>query len=241
MSGELGGSAGQLAGVSVGIPACVLQRRHRFNADGIVIVEYGLEAGDLSALDQVAARWRPRSGGLIVLGDDLEFVARHTGLQVLACGLIQEPIKLIRVVSCTITASDNWFVPWQQELLRLLAGNRESSDAVSCQHSPAGSLERGMRDPVAFEPEVPCRMVSLRIFLDDCGEDDGPLEVALGSHRFGPLRGACSKTGVCLARRGDIVAMSPLLLHRSQRARAPSGARRMLHLEYVARACGVGH
>jgi ectoine hydroxylase-related dioxygenase (phytanoyl-CoA dioxygenase family) len=82
-------------------------------------------------------------------------------------------------------------------------------------------------------------MVTLRVHLDDCGEDNGPLDVLPGTH----LAGRLARTDVarltqaaepllCLAARGDILAMRPLLLHRSQRARKPA-ARRILHLEWA--------
>jgi ectoine hydroxylase-related dioxygenase (phytanoyl-CoA dioxygenase family) len=82
-------------------------------------------------------------------------------------------------------------------------------------------------------------MIALRIHLDDCDEDNGPLEVIPGSHELGRLTAGdiAALTGqsqplLCLAVRGDLVALRPLLVHRSQRARRPA-ARRVLHLEFV--------
>ena len=91
--------------------------------------------------------------------------------------------------------------------------------------SPAGVLER---------------MVTLRIHLDDCDEDNGPLEVLPGTHTSGRLsREAIARhvelatPMLCLCARGDILALRPLLVHRSQKAKAPR-RRRVLHLEYAA-------
>jgi hypothetical protein len=47
-----------------------------------------------------------------------------------------------------------------------------------------------------------------------------------------PARTAGASAALCLADRGDIVAMRLLLLHRSQRAKMPA-ARRVIHIEYT--------
>lgn len=225
-------------------------RRQRFNTNGVVIVEYGLSEADLSVLDQVCARWMARGRGLDVLGDDVEFFARHGGLHDLASGLIEEPVKLRKVVSFVSSGCANWFMPWHQDRSNGFADAWQINAFSSGRH---GSADREARATGNWSgPSVPDRvvlspMVSLRIYLDDCGEDDGPLEVALGSHRFGVLgREAAgklvgrTKTGICLASRGDIVAMAPLVLRRSQRARSVRGPRRVLYLEYAARSGVAG-
>jgi ectoine hydroxylase-related dioxygenase (phytanoyl-CoA dioxygenase family) len=81
-------------------------------------------------------------------------------------------------------------------------------------------------------------MLTLRVHLDDCGPDVGPLRVKPGSHRSGRLspeqleqwRDAQETT--CLAARGDVLAFAPLLLHASSASRA-EGHRRVLQLEYA--------
>ena len=106
----------------------------------------------------------------------------------------------------------NWFVPWHQD-----------------------RAEDGAERAIAFLENT----VALRIHLDACGEDNGPLEVIAGSHAKGRLEArtisgitAGAPAALCLAERGDIVAMRPLLLHRSQRAKMPA-ARRVIHIEYT--------
>jgi hypothetical protein len=83
------------------------------------------------------------------------------------------------------------------------------------------------------------RMVSLRVHLDDCGADAGPLRVKPGSHRHGRLSSAELEqvtqeieTVDCLAARGDVLRFSPLIVHGST---SSSGAahRRVLQLEYA--------
>jgi ectoine hydroxylase-related dioxygenase (phytanoyl-CoA dioxygenase family) len=84
-------------------------------------------------------------------------------------------------------------------------------------------------------------MVSTRIHLDACDEDNGPLRVIGGSHRFGRLSEAAvdghtvAPPTVCTADLGDVLLMKPLLLHASSKARTPS-RRRVLHLEWACEA-----
>ena len=78
-------------------------------------------------------------------------------------------------------------------------------------------------------------LVALRAHLDDCGPESGVLRVVPRSHRHGRLSADAAKTlrqqdgeVACLARRGDVLAMRPLLLHSSSKTRSAS-RRRVLH------------
>jgi len=83
------------------------------------------------------------------------------------------------------------------------------------------------------------QMLAIRIHLDDCGEDNGPLRVIPGSHREGILSDAeiqnrvKESTVACAALRGDALLMRPLILHSSPLATKPSN-RRVVHLEFAA-------
>jgi ectoine hydroxylase-related dioxygenase (phytanoyl-CoA dioxygenase family) len=83
-------------------------------------------------------------------------------------------------------------------------------------------------------------MVTVRLHLDDCGADNGPLRVIPGSHAQGILMGdeiahwRKNITGVaCEVPRGGVLLMRPLILHASSSAKVP-GHRRVIHLEYAA-------
>jgi ectoine hydroxylase-related dioxygenase (phytanoyl-CoA dioxygenase family) len=84
------------------------------------------------------------------------------------------------------------------------------------------------------------RMLAMRVHLDECPAESGPLRVLPGSHREGRLDAAAIerwKTQVseiqCVAGKGDMILMRPLLLHASSTARA-ANRRRVLHLEFAA-------
>jgi ectoine hydroxylase-related dioxygenase (phytanoyl-CoA dioxygenase family) len=187
-----------------------------FDERGIAVIEYALTAADLAEMDRNFPKLGPRTAG----ARDSDFtpqarswLAAHPILTALAERLLHAPVHLTRVQAFDKSAGSNWFVPWHQDR------------AADGQDRPVAALEQ---------------MVALRIHLDDCTEDNGPLDVLPGSHRHGRLNAAaiedlCATTPslLCLALRGDIVALKPLLVHRSQRARQPS-ARRVTHIEYTA-------
>lgn len=83
------------------------------------------------------------------------------------------------------------------------------------------------------------RMITVRVHLDDCGPDNGPLEVIPGSHAHGYLDDSACRRLIergprvpCIARAGDAVLMRPLLLHGSPKAASPRH-RRVAHFEFA--------
>jgi len=127
----------------------------------------------------------------------------------------------------------NWFVAWHQDATLPLESKFESAGwgpwsvkaGVIHARAPAWALNR---------------IVALRVHLDASTRDNGPLRVIPGSDRLGVLssddilRIAHDGPAVeCLAGRGGIVAMRPLLIHASSKAEADR-PRRVLHIEYAA-------
>jgi len=84
------------------------------------------------------------------------------------------------------------------------------------------------------------QVLALRLHLDDCTEQNGPLRVIPGTHGLGILseaeieRHATYDNPVdCVAARGSVVAMRPLVIHASSRSRSQAPVR-VLHIEYAA-------
>ena len=84
-------------------------------------------------------------------------------------------------------------------------------------------------------------MLTLRLHLDECGLENGPLKVLLGSHAQGVLDPAAverwcreCKPVPCVVPRGGALLMRPLLLHASSSA-APPAHRRVIHLEFASK------
>jgi ectoine hydroxylase-related dioxygenase (phytanoyl-CoA dioxygenase family) len=126
----------------------------------------------------------------------------------------------------------NWKVTWHQDCVIAV---REKLNIKGW--GPWSSKA----DVVHVRPELAVlrQMLAIRIHLDDCGEDNGPLRVIPHSHQDGFLSDAeiqnRSKENavVCVVLRGDTILMRPLLLHSSPPAMRPSN-RRVVHLEFAA-------
>lgn len=79
------------------------------------------------------------------------------------------------------------------------------------------------------------QMLAVRLYLDACGPEDGPLRVLAGSHDGGKLsaeaiEGMSTENAVDLhVKKGGVMLMRPLLVHSSAPARVPSH-RRVLHI-----------
>ena len=81
--------------------------------------------------------------------------------------------------------------------------------------------------------------LALRLHLDDSNAENGPLRVLPGTHTLGVLSDdelhALSQQLQpvdCLATKGGVVAMRPLLVHASSKSRSEQ-PRRVLHIEYT--------
>jgi len=98
-------------------------------------------------------------------------------------------------------------------------------DGIPYAHAPASSLEQ---------------VLALRIHLDDSTRENGPLRVLPGTHRWGVLSDdeiqklANSIRPVdCVALKGGVIAMRPLVVHASSKLRNGT-ARKVIHIEYAA-------
>lgn len=157
----------------------------------------------------------------------------------LASELLDSAPRPVRGILFDKTPEANWYVTWHQDLSIPVSAKVEApgygpwsvKDGVLHVQPPANILEQ---------------MVSLRIHLDDCSEDNGAIKFIPGSHLSGVLDSneigkwrEAQEEVFCTARRGDVIAMRPLILHASSTARSPQ-QRRVLHLEYSAAALPNG-
>ena len=126
----------------------------------------------------------------------------------------------------------NWLVVWHQDTALPLTSRFESSGwgpwskkaGTLYAHAPSWALSR---------------VLALRIHLDASTAENGPLRVIPGSHAAGVLSDeevfgiARRQEHVdCLVSVGGVLAMRPLLIHSSSKARA-GAPRRVLHIEYA--------
>lgn len=146
--------------------------------------------------------------------------------------LLGEEMQVVRGIFFDKTPGANWPVAWHQDLTLAL---RERRDVEGWSN---WTVKRGVTHAQAPDG-VLAPMVTMRLHLDDCGPDNGPLRVIAGSHAGGVLpraeivrRTQAKDEDVIIAEAGDALFMKPLILHASSPARAPSH-RRVLHLEFA--------
>jgi hypothetical protein len=82
-------------------------------------------------------------------------------------------------------------------------------------------------------------MLFVRLHLDDCDQENGAMEIALGSHRAGYVTAAGAAqiarqhvVETTNARRGDVLVMDMLMLHRSRPSKDPR-PRRTLRVDFA--------
>jgi ectoine hydroxylase-related dioxygenase (phytanoyl-CoA dioxygenase family) len=130
------------------------------------------------------------------------------------------------------SAMANWLVVWHQDTALPLESRNNSTEwrpwslkaGVLYAHAPSWALSR---------------VLALRISLDASTSENGPLRVIPGSHLAGVLSddeifglARIHENIEVLVPRGGVLAMRPLLVHSSSKARS-CDSRRTLHLEYA--------
>ena len=140
-------------------------------------------------------------------------------------------MKLVRLLVFDKSADSNWSVPWHQDRVIAVHERKEFPGFANwSQKSGCWHCEPPL--------EILQRMLFVRLHLDACGEDNGPMEIALGSHGSGlvpatdaeDLAATC-ETEVCLAKPGDILVLKMLTLHRSKPSNIPAN-RLTLRLDF---------
>ncbi|WP_257463059.1 phytanoyl-CoA dioxygenase family protein [Archangium lipolyticum] len=197
----------------------------------------------LAALTTLSTDPEPRRrGGVRNLFESVPRVrelARTGAMREAAEAVLGPGCFAVRALLFDKTPEANWKVIWHQDLTlavrerRSVEGFGPWTEKAGIPHvqPPTGHLER---------------MVAVRLHLDDCGAENGPVRVLPGSHRVGRLgpddiAAWRERTAPveCLVPRGGLLVMRPLLLHASSPATAPAH-RRVLHLEYAAEALPDG-
>lgn len=127
----------------------------------------------------------------------------------------------------------NWLVVWHQDRALPLRervelpgwGPWSTKEGILYAHAPA---------------EVLSEVLALRVHLDDSGTENGPLRVLPETHTLGVLNddrihelAEKIRAVDCLAPKGGVLAMRPLLIHASSKSRSEV-PRRVLHIEYAA-------
>jgi ectoine hydroxylase-related dioxygenase (phytanoyl-CoA dioxygenase family) len=159
---------------------------------------------------------------------------QHERLGACLWSAIGRNLVAVKVTMFDKTPSANWRAQWHQD--RAIA----VKERLTVHGYGPWSSKNGMAH--VEPPEgVLAQMVAIRIHLDDCGADNGPLRVIPGSHLAGKLSEAeiadmvATRPMVELsAPQGSLILMRPLLLHASSPSLLPVH-RRVLHIEFAPR------
>lgn len=145
--------------------------------------------------------------------------------------LLGEAAFATRAVFFDKVPDANWTLGWHQDSVISVREKKEVRGFL------AWGQKAGVWQ-VQPPPDILAKMVAVRVHLDDCGPENGPLRVIPGSHRQGwlddeiPRWKATVPEVVCSVDAGGFVMMCPLLLHASSKAETPSH-RRVIHIEYA--------
>jgi len=216
-----------------------------FNAQGYAILPKILDANAvqslLSAISKVEnegdSRQQKRGQmyavrNLLARVPNVAKLAMSPTIRALVEPILGSDAKVVRALLFDKTAGANWKVAWHQDLS--IAVN----ERIDVEGFGPWSMKAGVQH---VQPPVSVlkRMLTVRVHLDDCFEDNGPLLVLGGSHAAGVLsraqvadwRGKVAPVA-CTVGAGGVVLMRPLLLHASSAATAPRH-RRVVHLEFA--------
>lgn len=212
-----------------------------FAANGFVIVPSVFGSTECEALCHRLANSEDGSVGTrSLLQQDW---CRNLAVQLRSIPAIAEYLPDEHVaVQCTFfekSSSLNWLVPIHQDLSIPVAGLVENAELKGWSHKEGNLF---VQPPVSVLEQL----LAVRLHLDDCSEEDGPLKVVPGSHQLGridahqaPLVRQQSGEHVCTASQGSVLIMRPLLLHASSKSTGTS-ARRVLHFLYAPKALPFG-
>jgi ectoine hydroxylase-related dioxygenase (phytanoyl-CoA dioxygenase family) len=204
--------------------------------DGFAIVRGVLDRDDIAILRAEAER---------VAAEAVTVCVRHLRQRSALFNQLSRSARIVQCLPAQVapvrsilfdkTADNNWPVAWHRDL----------TIAVQQRITVAGFGPWSVKDGVAHvQPPMALlqRMVTARIHLDDATLTNGALMAIPGSHRWALTKSSRDPQNEsdavvwCACAAGDLLLMSPLLLHASRRSVNPRH-RRVAHFEYAARAC----
>lgn len=146
----------------------------------------------------------------------------------LLSSVLGEQFGLVRILYFDKHPERTWSLPWHKDMTIAV-----KNGALPTDHFSKPTRKSGV-DHVEASIELLESMLTLRIHLDDVTEENGPLEVARGSHKNGKQAVEENEIVKILVDAGDVLAMRPLLSHASgSSSEGTTRHRRILHLEFA--------
>jgi ectoine hydroxylase-related dioxygenase (phytanoyl-CoA dioxygenase family) len=222
-------------------PGLAGPRHPALDEDGYAVAQAVLDAGQLASIQRALDLVPLDTAGTRNLLD-LEWCC-DLAARIRRHGEIRPHLPASAVaIQCTLfdkTGQRNWLVTLHQDL------SVPVEERVRHPSLRGWSLKEG-RHYVQAPAELLERLVAVRVHLDDCGPENGPLRIVPRSHRQGRLDEAAAlrllaAAGeiVCEISTGNALLLRPLLLHASSKAARP-GRRRVLHFLFGPPSPGYG-
>lgn len=203
------------------------------DASGASLFPKLLSHSDLEALCSIGFADQSDSAGLRVYDHRLsQFLAHDRPLGLLATDLLGQGAVPVRVVFFNKNFHQNWLTPWHQDRV-VPVRRRETVSGFNNWSTKEGVPH--VEPPFSFIEN----MVTLKVLLDDCPSDAGPIRIGLGTHRLGKVpavevasTAGDAKAQDCIGAAGDVWAFSTSILHASARS-ARTEPRRILHVDFA--------
>lgn len=160
----------------------------------------------------------------------IQELARSREVRSLVASVLGPNCYAVKGILFNKTQKSNWKVPWHQDLT-ITVQNRVEAEGFGPWTTKSGVVN------VQPPADVLDRILAIRIHLDANDNQNGPLRVIPGSHKYGRLTGEQiaiwdkSEAVACLVPRGGALLMRPLILHASSACQLPKN-RRVIHLEF---------
>ena len=208
----------------------------RFEQLGFARIAPLIDAGHCDALAVAfdAPSAKPRSAGLRHLIDHptVHALLQNSAVATLMCEVLGGSAFAYKATLFDKNTEANWLVAWHQDI-SIPVRQKLVLDSWTGWSRKDGVLYA--QPP----PTILSKLVTLRINIDDCEDDNGPLRLRVGSHHLGRLPQSEIATSIdghneqaITGVRGSGLLMRPLLVHASSKATSPA-RRRVLHLEFA--------
>jgi len=145
--------------------------------------------------------------------------------------LLTKELKPVRSILFDKTPHENWPVAWHQDLTITV---KEKHDLKNYEPWSQKDGIPHVQPPLSLLQN----MATIRIHLDETNKGNGALHIIPKSYLLGKIPSSCIQEQIndteviCECSPGDVLIMSPLILHASRRSTKPSH-RRIIHFEYA--------
>jgi ectoine hydroxylase-related dioxygenase (phytanoyl-CoA dioxygenase family) len=207
----------------------------RIERDGWISTEPVVDSALLDAVIAESLTQPGAAGARNILAQSgaVRTLARAPAVRALAECVLGQGCFVVRGILFDKTPATNWKVVWHQDL-SIAVRERHEAPEFGPWSEKAGAVH--VQPPAALL----ARMLAVRVHLDACTADNGPVRVLPGSHQGGRLTSeaiehwkATTEAVTCIVARGGLLAFRPLLLHASSPAQHPAH-RRVVHFEFAA-------